>query len=178
MEPRFCSQCGQPLSKRPFPDGRERLVCQACGHIAYRNAKPCAGVLPTDDGRLLLARRANEPYKGCWDIIGGFMEHDEHPEVAALREAREETGLELELRGLLGVYLDLYGPDGYSTLNLYYLARVVRGEPRPADDVVELAWFGLDDLPEAMAFPGHTRRVLEDWRRWLQSGTDQTTGEE
>lgn len=167
MIPRFCVQCGQPLRVRLLPgDHRSRHVCPACGHVAYENAKPCAGVLPTENGRVLLARRAVEPYLGCWDIIGGFMEHDETPEAAALREAVEETGLVLDLTGLLGVYHDVYGSGGYATLNVYFVARIVAGHPQPHDDVAELAWFSQAMLPADMAFPNHTHQVLSDWTRW------------
>lgn len=169
MVPRYCVQCGQPLQERLLPgDHRIRRVCPACGHVAYENAKPCAGVLPTQNGRVLLARRAVEPFLGCWDIIGGFMEHDETPEAGALREAAEETGLTLELRGLLGVYHDVYGSGGYATLNVYFVARILAGYPQPYDDVAELAWFSQELLPAEMAFPTHTHRVLSDWVDWIR----------
>lgn len=158
-------------------DHRPRLVCIACGTVAYRNAKPCAGVLPTREGQVLLARRAADPYRGHWDIVGGFMEYDESPEAAALREAREETGLQLQLLGLLGAYLDSYGNGGYTTLNIYYVAQVIGGQPQPADDVVELAWFSPSTLPDEMAFPAHTPQVLADWIRWMESpGPGHTRG--
>lgn len=173
MVPRYCVQCGQPLHERLLPgDHRIRRVCLACGHIAYQNAKPCAGVLPTQDGRVLLARRAVEPFRGRWDIIGGFMEYDESPEGAARREAAEETGLVLELTGLLGVYHDVYGSGGYATLNVYFVARILAGEPQPCDDVAELAWFSQETLPAEMAFPNHTPQVLTDWIRWIRHSPD------
>ncbi len=175
MIPRFCVQCGQMLQERLLPgDHRLRRICPACGYVAYENAKPCAGVLPTQNGAVLLARRAVEPYLGCWDIIGGFMEHDESPDAAAVREALEETGLTLVLQGLLGIYSDVYGSNGYSTLNIYYVARISAGQPSPADDVAQLAWFRPDALPETMAFPSHTHHVLSDWARWLRSGAADT----
>lgn len=171
MFPRFCARCGHCLTEQLLPgDHRKRQVCPACGFVAYRNAKPCAGVLPTQNGQVLLARRGVPPYLGCWDIVGGFMEHDEAPEDAALREAREETGAVMELLDLLGVYLDGsgYGPEGDTTLNVYYVARILQGDPQPADDVAELRWFAAGELPHDMAFPGHTHRVLADWMRWTQ----------
>ena len=100
---------------------------------------------------MLLARRARDPDRGKWDVPGGFIEVDEDPLVALRRELREETSLEVEPEEFIGVWVDRYGddPDAPSTLNLYWRARIVSGEPTPDDDVAELAWFPLDDVPPA-----------------------------
>ncbi|MGH9036149.1 MAG: NUDIX domain-containing protein, partial [Acidimicrobiia bacterium] len=68
----FCSTCGSRLPA-PLP-----ATCPSCGAEHYRNAKPCAGALVMRDGKLLLMRRAHEPWLGRWDIPGGFCEVDEH----------------------------------------------------------------------------------------------------
>jgi len=84
-----CPACGAALPGPP------PVTCPACGAEHWRNAKPCAGALVTDgDGRLLLLRRAIEPWLGWWDIPGGFCDAEEHPMECAAREAREETGLD------------------------------------------------------------------------------------
>ncbi len=101
------------------------------------------------DGRVLLARRARPPQQGLWDTPGGFVEPGELPEDAVVRELREETGLEVEPVRLIGFFLDRYGDDGVSTLNIHYEARVLGGEESPADDVSELGWFPLDAIPDA-----------------------------
>jgi ADP-ribose pyrophosphatase YjhB (NUDIX family) len=124
----------------------------------YGNPAPTACALLVDErGRLLLGRRANEPYQGRWDIPGGFLEEDEHPLDCLRRELREETGLDVESGDFFGVWMDRYGPgeDEPVTLNLYWTARVVGGgEPEAADDVSELRWFEPDELPgpEELAF--------------------------
>ena len=92
------------------------------------------------------------------------------PEAAALREAAEETGLTLELGGLLGVYHDVYGSGGFATLNVYFVAKIVAGDPQPHDDVAELTWFSQSKLPTEMAFPQHTHQVLADWSRRIRRG--------
>ncbi len=165
--PRFCPRCGGALQVEMAAEESPRRVCRDCGRVHYQNAKPCAGVLATRDDRLLLVRRGIEPYRGCWDIPGGFIEQDELPQEAARREVREETGLEVDLTGLLGFYLDRYlyqGEQGV-TLNVYFLARVVGGQERAGDDAAELGWFAADELPARVAFV-HARQVLDDWRRW------------
>lgn len=139
-----------------------RPVCPRCGHVAFRNAKPAVGLLLERDGEVLLVRRERAPFKGQWDIPGGFLEADEAPEGGARREAREETGLRIAIDGLLGVYHDRNGED--HTINVYYLAHPTGGRERAGDDASELRWFAIDRLPRRIAFPGHTRAVLRDWR--------------
>ena len=158
---RFCPDCGAALQDAG-QDVHPR--CSACGEIHYRSAKPCAGVLIEREGRLLLARRAIAPARGRWNVVGGFCEPEELPEEAARREALEETGLEIRLGPLLGMYLDRYVPGtGHRTLNVYYLAEAGEGEPAPADDVDTLRWFAPDELPADLAF-AHEPRLLADWR--------------
>jgi 8-oxo-dGTP diphosphatase len=133
------------------------------------------------DGRLLLMRRTIEPWLGHWDIPGGFCEADEHPLETARREAREEVGLEVEITGLLGLWLDRY-PDPADvdqpvvTLNAYYHA-VAHGTEEGRTDPSEssdLAWFDPDDLPEPIAFPHHAPAVLAAWREAVGAGTTVT----
>ena len=164
---RFCPACGAALeTRRPPGDDRDRQVCTRCGRVHYRNAKPCAEVLVVRDGRVLLVQRAIAPARGKWDIPGGFLEADEHPEAGAIRELREETGLAITLTGLLGIYLDgyHYGADDEATLTLCYLA-TAEGEPQAADDAAAVAWFGTDALPppDEIAFR-HQPQALADWR--------------
>jgi ADP-ribose pyrophosphatase YjhB (NUDIX family) len=142
---------------------RLRPVCPACGFIAFRNAKPAVGLLIEKDGALLLVRRERAPYRGYWDIPGGFLEEDETALRGAAREAREETGLRVGVDELLGVYHDKNGDD--YTLNLYYRAHILGGREKAGDDADDLRWFTPREIPRRIAFPGHTRAVLRDWRR-------------
>jgi ADP-ribose pyrophosphatase YjhB (NUDIX family) len=149
---KHCPRCAAALEN----DGA-RASCAACGFVAHANSEPTAGALVLDDeGRVLLARRAFDPDKGKWDLPGGFLEEGEPPLDALHRELLEETGLGIEPIDFVGAWVDRYGDaeDAPSTLNLYWTARVVSGEPTAADDVSELAWFSLDDLPpdEQLAF--------------------------
>jgi ADP-ribose pyrophosphatase YjhB (NUDIX family) len=159
----YCPRCRSELRG----DGG-RLECPECGFVVYASSKPTAGALCVDRGRVLLTRRAFEPFKGHWDIPGGFLEEGEDPREGLKRELREETGLEVEPERFLGIWLDRYGGDSTAeaTLNLYWTARVVAGEPRPADDVSELGWFAADELPTPgeLAFE-NVPLVLEAWRQ-------------
>jgi 8-oxo-dGTP diphosphatase len=142
-----------------------RQVCRTCRAELFHAARPCASVVVTRqaDGAVLLVRRAIAPYRGFWDIPGGYVEFAEHPEAAAVREAREETGLEVRLIALLGMWRGTYrrrqGLD--RTLNLYYLAEVVGGLERADDDASALGWFAFDSLPHRLAWPEHARPALE-----------------
>ena len=139
----FCPRCGAQLTP-----AAESVACGACRFVAYANPAVAACAACVDaDGRVLLARRAVDPYAGCWDLPGGFVAEYEHPLDALRRELREETGLEVEPVEFLGIWTDTYGEGGNGTLNLCWTARVVSGDAAPADDVSELAWFPRDELP-------------------------------
>ena len=139
------------------------MHCPSCGLEEYANPAPTACALIRDDqGRILLARRAGDPGAGLWDLLGGFLDEGEEPVEALRRELREETGLEIEPGEFLGGIPDRYGEEGHWTVNLYWEARLGAGEPEPADDVAELAWFPADALPPRaeFAFP-NTVELLE-----------------
>ena len=147
----FCPECGDLLSLRVL-HGEERMACRKCRFVLYENSRPCVGVLALSEGGVLLVKRAIEPFKGYWDIPGGFLEAGEHPVDGAVREMREETGLEIRPVEILGLYMDVYGPEQLPTLNICYLAEVSGGEARASSDASDLAWFPLDELPDEIAF--------------------------
>ncbi|MDX6513458.1 MAG: hypothetical protein QOE36_2962 [Gaiellaceae bacterium] len=158
-----------PLCAGPLVHGPKHVRCETCGHVVWASAAPTAGALCVDDeGRVLLARRAHEPFQGRWDIPGGFLDEGEHPLDALRRELREETGAEVEPLAFLGVWMDWYGDglDAQATLNLYWTAEIVSGDLEPADDVTELRWFAPDELPsgDEVAF-ANVPLVLDAWRQ-------------
>jgi 8-oxo-dGTP diphosphatase len=157
-----CPQCGADISPE---DGR--VECEHCGFLAYASSKPTASALIVDDdGRVMLARRARDPFAGKWDLPGGFLEEGEDPLECLQRELREEAGIGLRDTEFVGIFMDRYG-DGIravSTLNLYWSARIADGEPEPADDVAELRFFAPDELPEDELAFAHLPDVLSAWR--------------
>jgi ADP-ribose pyrophosphatase YjhB (NUDIX family) len=103
-----------------------------------------------------------KPELGKWYLPAGFVEYDESPAEAAVREVREETGLDIALEGLLGVYQ--FGDQRHGRGNLIlYRARVVGGKLEPGDDADAVGFFGPDELPEDIAFDS-TREALRAWR--------------
>jgi 8-oxo-dGTP diphosphatase len=161
---RFCPYCASPLA--PADDhGTLRPTCVPCSFVAYQNPAPAAGVILAEDGRLVLVRRRWEPKAGLWCLPSGFMEYHETPEETAIREAREETGLEVAIESLHGAYRGGDDPRTRVVL-LVYRARVVGGRLRAGDDARAVRRFALDELPE-LAFRSH-RRALRDLRRALR----------
>jgi ADP-ribose pyrophosphatase YjhB (NUDIX family) len=111
-------------------------------------------VVPDDTGGgIWLVKRSVAPKKGFWCLPGGFMELDETPEQAALRELVEETGLTGKIDILMGITINP-SPNYGSVLMVGYLVREFTGEPIAGDDASDIACFGLDTLPE-IAFDSH-----------------------
>jgi ADP-ribose pyrophosphatase YjhB (NUDIX family) len=159
---RFCPRCRAELEHLGA-----RVECSGCGFVRYANPLPAVAALIVDEeGRLLLGRRAFEPDVGRWDTIGGFLEEGEDAFEALHREVLEETGLVVEVRGFVGAFSDRYGSgdDAPTALNLVFEARLVSGNPLPADDVSEVAWFTRDSLPtgDELAFRW-IARALAQW---------------
>lgn len=151
---------------------REPPRCNVCETTYWRNAKPCVSVLPVKNGKVLLGRRGQDPYKGAIDIIGGFMEVDESPEAGALREGKEETGLDMKIISLLGVYPDRYGEGGDYTLNLHYITEVIGGEMRAMDDIASLEWVDITSVPLDEGFQ-NTKDGLRDLQEWFENKANQ-----
>ena len=158
---RHCPRCAGALEAE-----RRSVHCPACGLDVYANPHPAVCALVVDEaGRVLLARRAREPRAGLWDVLGGFMGEDEQPFDTMRRELLEETGLEVEPGEFVATVSDRYGEGGNATLNVCWTARIVGGEPYPADDVSELRWFAPDELPPAEEFAfRNSIELLEAWR--------------
>ena len=165
LTPKFCPHCAGQLAPKVI-DERERLVCQECDFIFYINPKVAAGALIDDEGQVILVRRRIGPRAGYWALPSGFTEYGETIEETAIRECREETGLEVELDDLLGVYS--VNSDFYGHLVLVlYSAHVVGGELAAGDDASEAGLFAPAELPTDMAFQAHCQ-ALRDWRKTIE----------
>jgi ADP-ribose pyrophosphatase YjhB (NUDIX family) len=141
----FCPRCASPVSK----DAPRSLSCAACGFILFFNPKPVAAAIPRDvDGNVVLLRRGFDPGAGLWTFPGGFVDLGESVADAAIRETREEIGVEATLDGLVGVY-----SRATDRVLLVVYAATIRDAPRTTDEAPEVRAFAPDALPwDEMAF--------------------------
>lgn len=169
MKARFCSQCGGAVVVRP-EDGREREVCESCETVFYRNPLPVvASVVVDRDRRVLLVKRGQEPHEGMWCLPIGFAELGETIHEAALRELREEAGIDGEVAALLDA--DSFESTHYGDLLIVsFEVHKTGGEETPGDDAVEVRYFPFGEMPP-LAFASNERaleaylaRHEEEWR--------------
>ena len=164
---RYCPFCGTQLASKE-KGGKIRPACPNCGFVQFRNPYPGAVVLVERDGQVLLGKRAGNYGAGRWGLPMGFIEFDEDFLTGAIREVKEETGLDVEIRSILSVVSNFLSPRLH-TLAIVMLARVVGGELCAADDLEAVEWFPLSGpLPE-MAFEADTH-ICERYYRTQLAG--------
>ena len=164
---KYCPRCGTPLPSEVPDKRRER--CSACGWVHYQNPSPGVVVVITDGDQVLLGKRAGGSFAAHkWCLPGGFIEFHEDFLTAAIREVREETGLNVEIRSILSVVSN-YLSSELHTLVAVLRADVVSGEPMPGDDIEELRWVLLGvPLPD-MAFDAD-RHIVERYNQTRLEG--------
>src|SRR5918912_1648864 len=165
----FCPRCAGRLEGRTIKEGEpERLVCGRCGFVFYLGPKLVAGAIAELDEGIVLIQRDIEPGYGKWTFPGGFVERGERAEAAARREVLEESGLEIEVGEIIG----LYTYDGQIPAIAVFAAEVTGGEPTPLDETMDIRSFPTEGLPwTEMAFPS-TGQALKDYLRKVYSAPD------
>jgi 8-oxo-dGTP diphosphatase len=138
----------------------DALTCPTCGSQVkrYRNPFPTVDIIIELEDGIVLIERKNPPHG--WALPGGFVDYGESLEAAAVREAREETSLEVSNLRLLGCYSDPRRDERMHTISTVYIADAC-GQPQAADDAASVGIFQLDKLPEALCFD-HVS-ILEDY---------------
>ncbi len=152
---KFCPKCASPLEDRII-EGKKRQGCTACDFIFYRDPKPVAGVLALKDGKLLLIQRGNEPQYGLWSFPTGYIDIGDTPEETAIREAKEEADVDVQLDRLLGVYSNA----SRTVVLIVYVGTIIGGVPAGRAEALDARFFSPDALPE-LAF-NHDFHILED----------------
>ncbi len=163
---RYCPQCGARLASVTAPP----LRCGSCGWTFYPHPELGVNVVVLWEGKVVLIRRGIEPFKGCWALPGGFVTYGEEPTVAAVREVREETGLEVAIESLVTATLVRDDPRALLLVPAY-LGRVTGGTLRAGDDAADVRAFPVGELP--LIRPAYHRHQL-DAALVLRSGEART----
>lgn len=167
VAPNHCPRCGTAIVD-PTDDGRP--TCSNCGYVWYGDPKVATGVLVSRPGgpaaakpELLLVRRNHQPALGKWAFPSGYVDAGEVVEDAAIREVFEETGVDVAIDALIGVYSEA---DNIVVF-IAYAGHLVSGEAAAGDEAFEVGWFGADALPP-LAFP-HDDRIVAEWRALVEA---------
>jgi len=155
----FCPRCGTALNHEQLY-GQLRAVCPNCKWIHFIDPKVAAGVLVIQSDRVLLVRRAVEPFRGLWTLPAGFVNSGEDPAEAAARECLEETGLSVSVTRVFEIIAGKEHPRGADFV-IVYEAEVLSGEMKAEDDADAVDWFDKNNLP-SLAFRA-TQKVLQSF---------------
>ena len=161
---RFCPVCGGPLESRLLKNADPpRLVCATCAFVFYLDPKLAVGTIIIDDRRrVVLVKRAIEPGYGKWVFQGGYVDRGEGVHIAAVREAREETGLDVRLDRLLNIY----SYAGRTPVIVVYAATMIGGSLECDDEGIEVRFFEADAIPwDELAFRSTQEALREFFRR-------------
>jgi ADP-ribose pyrophosphatase YjhB (NUDIX family) len=158
---RFCPRCGGPLERKLLKASEpERLVCNACGFVFYIDPKIAVGtIIRSESDSIVLVRRAIEPGYGKWVFPGGYVDRGEPLTFAAIREAKEECGLDVRLDGLVNIY----SYPGRAPVIVVYAATAIGGTLAVDDESLEIAEFVVDTLPWSDLAFRSTQEGLRDY---------------
>ena len=140
---------------------RHIIQCPSCNHEIelYQNPLPTVDIIiEIESGGIVLVKRKNPPYG--WALPGGFVDYGESLEEAAIREAKEETDLDVKLNKQLHTYSDPKRDPRHHSISTVYIAKA-KGKPQAKDDAIEVGIFNESNLPEEIAFDH--RSILEDY---------------
>jgi 8-oxo-dGTP diphosphatase len=144
---KYCPHCRTDLVLAKSGH-RLRPTCPGCGFVQHRNPAPTVSILIVDDDQVLLGKRGGDPGKGTWSLPSGYVEYEDDFLITAVREAKEETGLDIEVRSIINVVSSFVSP-GFHFLGIYVTAHVVGGELVAGDDLKAAGWFPVaGPLPE------------------------------
>jgi len=142
------------------------IKCTECGGTIriYANPFPTVDIIINVEKKgIVLIKRKNPPHG--WAIPGGFVDYGESVENAAKREALEETGLDVTLQGILGVYSDPERDSRMHTISTVFVATAM-GMPHAGDDAAEAQIFAVDQLPSPLCFDHHL--IMQHYLEWTR----------
>lgn len=157
----YCPYCATEVEHREIAQ-RRRPFCQSCATAFFEDPKLAVAVVIEQEEQIALQRRTIDPGSGLWTFPSGFVDRGEPIEVAAVREAWEEVGLQVELKRLLGVY----SSPGETVVLSVFVAIPQAGRLQSLDENDAVGFFSPDNLPE-LAFP-NDRAIIDTWRSGSQ----------
>jgi len=145
---------------------KKDIICPSCGEKIqiYKNPVPTVDIIIELDNTVVLINRKNIPYG--WAIPGGFVDYGESVENAAVREAKEETNLDVKLIKLLGVYSDSDRDPRMHTISTVFIGKG-KGKLQAADDANKAVCFAESNLPSPIVFDHE--KILKDYFIWRKS---------
>lgn len=147
----FCPLCGYKLITKFMPlDGEKRLVCSNCGFVFYQNPPPTVLAFVEKGNKVLLVKRAINPYKGYWDLPGGFVEIGQTIESALKQEIKEELGVEINTMSFISSFAAYYKIKHLKeeVINLIFKVTLTRENFKIGSDVTDAKWFLKTNLPK------------------------------
>jgi 8-oxo-dGTP diphosphatase len=135
----------------------------------YRNPVPAVDIILQQGSEILLVKRKDEPFKDHLALPGGFVNEEESVENAAMREAVEETSLEIQPIDILGVYSDPKRDPRRHILTVVFVGTILNGVPNPGDDSSEIEWVQVDNIHKKNLAFDH-KQILSDYIEWRMAG--------
>lgn len=162
---KFCAVCSGSLRQ-----AKGNLACVSCSFVNYRNARPTATAIVMHKNKILLTKRNNMPFMGWWDLPGGFLNRGEHPEDGIRRELKEELGLKVNLKDLLGIYPGTYPStfEPFHILSVVYVAEPLTKNLRVLDkaELKGFQWFSKKEMPKKIAFDSNQIIIKDFIKKW------------
>jgi 8-oxo-dGTP diphosphatase len=158
---KYCPDCGSQIEIREL-EGRPRAFCPQCRRIHYLQLKVGAGAIIEEEGRLLLLQRTQQPFAGDWNLPAGYVEADESPRQAVIRETFEETGLQVEADELVDVYFFADDPRG-NGIFIVYRCHITGGDLQETTEARQATFFTVKTLPLNIS-GGGDKEAVNAWK--------------
>lgn len=158
---KYCPTCKTKL-QRKIIDDKQRFFCPKCHFIFWNNPKPVVSILLHKDKKILMVQRAEKPLKNYWCLPGGYIDYEETPQEAVIRETKEEVGIKLsEVGRLLGAYRIDSDPRGVN-IDIIYEKEIKTKDISLSEEHGKYRFFSANKLPDKIAYKH--REAIKDWR--------------